>query len=63
MTIAGTTGTPVPLCVVVLASRDRARTIVKDAFPRRRTRLTLARNVREFERAFRTGKFFSAWIE
>lgn len=63
MTTAGTTGTPVPLCVVVLASRDRARTIVKDAFPRRRTRLTLARNVREFERTFRTGLVDAAVVD
>ncbi|MEO7966964.1 MAG: helix-turn-helix domain-containing protein [Gemmatimonadaceae bacterium] len=46
-------GTNVPITVVVLASRARARTMAKNAFPRRRTRLTLARNVREFERAFR----------
>jgi AraC-like DNA-binding protein len=46
-------GAGVPITVVVLASRARARTMAKNAFPRRRTRLTLARNVREFERAFR----------
>ena len=63
MTLVGTTGTPVPLSIVVLASRDRARTIVKDAFPRRRTRLTLARNVREFERSFRTGLVDAAVVD
>jgi len=56
-------GTPVPLAVVVFASRDRARNLVKDAFPRRRTRLTLARNVREFERAFRVGIVDAALVD
>lgn len=56
-------GTPVPLAVVVFASRDRARNLVKDAFPRRRTKLTLARNVREFERAFRTGLVDAALVD
>lgn len=46
-------GAAVPMSVVVLASRARARTMAKNAFPRRRTRLTMARNAREFERAFR----------
>lgn len=60
MTIAGG---GVPLSIVVLATRDRARHLVKDAFPRRRTRLTLARNVREFERAFRTGVVDAALVD
>ncbi|MEO6444259.1 MAG: helix-turn-helix domain-containing protein [Gemmatimonadaceae bacterium] len=46
-------GASVPLAVVVLAARPRARAIAKDAFPRRRTRLTLARNAADLERAFR----------
>ena len=41
------------MAIVVLAGRDRVRTLVKEAFPRRRTRLTLTRSAREFERAFR----------
>ena len=53
ITDGATDGAEVPIAVVVLATRDRARTMAKNAFPRRRTRLTLARNVREFERAFR----------
>ncbi len=56
-------GTPVALAIVVLASRDRARNLVKDAFPRRRTRLSLARNIREFERAFRTGLVDAALVD
>jgi AraC-like DNA-binding protein len=53
----------VPLTIVVLAARDRARHLVKDAFPRRRTRLTLARNIREFERCFRTGVVDAALVD
>lgn len=56
-------GTPVALAVVVLASRDRARNLIKDAFPRRRTRLSLARNIREFERTFRTGIVDAALVD
>lgn len=56
-------GGGVPLSIVVLVARDRARHLVKDAFPRRRTRLTLARNVREFERAFRVGLVDAALID
>ena len=54
---------PVPLSVVVLTSRDRARAVVKDAFPRRRTRLTLARTIREFERGFRTSLVDAAIVD
>ncbi len=50
---AAAEGAAIPLSIVVLATRARARTMAKNAFPRRRTRLTLARNVRDFERAFR----------
>ncbi|ODT00938.1 MAG: hypothetical protein ABS52_17615 [Gemmatimonadetes bacterium SCN 70-22] len=53
----------VPLSVLVLATRDRARHVVKDAFPRRRTRLSLARSVRDFERAFRVGLVDAALVD
>ena len=43
----------VPLTVVALTTRDRSRALVKSAFPRRHTRLTLARGPRDFERVFR----------
>jgi AraC-like DNA-binding protein len=56
-------GTHVPLAVVALASRERGRAIVRDAFPRRRTRLTLARTAREFERAFRSGLVDAAIVD
>ncbi|HEX4932471.1 MAG TPA: helix-turn-helix domain-containing protein [Gemmatimonadaceae bacterium] len=53
----------VPLAVVVLTSRDRARAVVKDAFPRRRTRIALARGIRDFERAFRTSLVDAAIVD
>lgn len=56
-------GGAVPLSVLVYAARDRARHVVKDAFPRRRTRLSLVRNVREFERAFRVGLIDAALVD
>lgn len=43
---------PVPVTVVVLALRDRARALARQAFPRRRTHLVLARTLRDFEAAF-----------
>ncbi len=60
---AAPAGTSVPLAVVALASRERARAIVRDAFPRRRTRLTLARTAREFERVFRSGLVDAAIVD
>ncbi|MFN8666466.1 MAG: helix-turn-helix transcriptional regulator [Gemmatimonadaceae bacterium] len=61
--VEGRVRSVVPLSVVVLTSRDRARSVVKDAFPRRRTRLTLARNIREFERGFRTSLVDAAIVD
>jgi AraC-like DNA-binding protein len=43
----------VPLTVVALTARDRSRTLVKSAFPRRHTKLSLARGAGDFERVFR----------
>ena len=43
---------PCPVTVLVLAVRDRARNLVRQAFPPRRTRLVVARNVRDFGAAF-----------
>lgn len=40
-------------CVVAYATRERARTLVRSAFPRRRARLVLARTSAEVVRAFR----------
>jgi AraC-like DNA-binding protein len=39
--------------VLALASRDRARDLLKRAFPRRRGKLTMARTVAEFAAAFK----------
>ena len=43
---------PVPATVVLLSTRERARTLVRQAFPRRRTHLVLARGLRDFAAAF-----------
>lgn len=48
----GAPDTEAPVTVVVLAVRARARALARQAFPRRRTHLVLARNVREFAAAF-----------
>lgn len=42
-----------PVSVVVCTTRERARSLAKAAFPRRRFRLTLARTAQDLERAFR----------
>jgi AraC-like DNA-binding protein len=42
-----------PLSVVVCATRDRARSLARAAFPRRRFRLTFARTSHDLERALR----------
>jgi len=55
--------TTVPLSVVVLSSRDRARAIIREAFPRRRTRLAMTRVARDFERTFRQGLVDAAVVD
>jgi AraC-like DNA-binding protein len=40
-------------CVLVFTQRDRVRTLVRDAFPRRRTRLVIAKSAQEFGETFR----------
>src|SRR3954454_10085512 len=40
--------------IVVYAQRERARTLVKAAFPRRRTRIVLTRTFDDFDAAFKT---------
>src|SRR3982751_6013010 len=40
--------------VVVYAQRERARALVKSAFPRRRTRIVLTRTYDDFDAAFKT---------
>lgn len=44
----------VPLTIVVVASRDRARALARAAFPRRRCRLLLVRTAAELEKALRS---------
>src|SRR5688572_33249329 len=42
-----------PVTIAVCATRDRARSLARAAFPRRQCRLVLTRTAAEFERAFR----------
>lgn len=49
--------------VVVYAQRERARLLIKNAFPRRRTRVVLTRTAADFEMAFRTGLVDAAIVD
>jgi len=53
---------PLPL-VVVHTTRDRARTLVRAAFPRRRARLLLTRTPDELEQAFRSALVDAAIVD
>ena len=50
-------------CVLALTSRERARELLKHAFPRRRGKLILARTVGEFTGAFRRGLVDAAIVD
>lgn len=50
-------------CVLVFTQRDRVRNLVKDAFPRRRTRVILARTAEEFSDAFRATLIDAALVD
>jgi AraC-like DNA-binding protein len=52
-----------PVTIVVCATRERSRALVRTAFPRRRCRLTLARSAQDVERAFRTTLVDAALID
>lgn len=54
--------TPLPV-VVLHTTRDRARTLMRAAFPRRRARLLLARTPAELEASFRTELVDAAIID
>lgn len=53
-----TTGSAAPAAgspaVVVYAQRERARALIRSAFPRRKTRVILTRTLADFDAAFRT---------
>ena len=49
-----TTSTAGAPAIIVYAQRERARSLVKSAFPRRRTRIVLTRTYEDFDAAFRT---------
>ncbi|HXT14588.1 MAG TPA: AraC family transcriptional regulator [Gemmatimonadaceae bacterium] len=49
--------------VVVYTQRERARTLVKTAFPRRKARVVLTRTPEDFEAAFRTNLVDAAIVD
>lgn len=53
----------VPQCVVVYTTRERARALARDAFPRRRCRSVFARDSAEFARAFRSELVDAALVD
>lgn len=54
--------TPFPV-VVLFTTRDRARTLMRSAFPRRRIRLVLTRTPEEFDATFRTSLVDAAVVD
>jgi AraC-like DNA-binding protein len=55
-----TGGTP---AIVVYAHRERARTLVKSAFPRRKARVVMTRSLEDFEAAFKTNLVDAAVVD
>ncbi|MHB1223797.1 MAG: helix-turn-helix domain-containing protein [Gemmatimonadaceae bacterium] len=53
----------VPAAIVVLTTRDRARRLVRPAFPRRRGPVVVARGVEEFSAALRAGLVDAALVD
>jgi AraC-like DNA-binding protein len=49
--------------VVAYATRERARTLVKSAFPRRKTRVVLTRTLQDFHAAFKTNLVDAAVVD
>ncbi len=54
---------PISPFVLALASRERARQLLKHAFPRRRGKLTLARSVTEFGNTFKRSLVDAAIVD
>ena len=69
MTTASANTTPVPAsatgipAIVAFAQRERARTMLKSAFPRRRTRVVLTRSLEDFDAAFKTNLVDAAIVD
>jgi AraC-like DNA-binding protein len=57
---SSTAGAPV---IIVYAQRERARSLVKSAFPRRRTRIVLTRTYDDFDAAFKTHLVDAALVD
>jgi AraC-like DNA-binding protein len=61
--VAPPRGNAPPPAVVLFATRERARTVARAAFPRRRARLLLARSPQELENTFRTSLVDAAIVD
>ena len=57
---SSTVGAP---AIIVYAQRERARSLVKSAFPRRRTRIVLTRTYEDFDAAFKTHLVDAALVD
>jgi AraC-like DNA-binding protein len=60
---AASTGGGATPAIVVYAQRERARTLVRTAFPRRKTRVVVTRTPEDFEAAFRTNLVDAAIVD
>jgi len=49
--------------IVAYTQRERTRALIRNAFPRRRTRLLLARSLQEFETALKTNLIDAAIVD
>jgi AraC-like DNA-binding protein len=58
--VSGGAGTP---AIVVYTQRDRTRTLVRAAFPRRRARVVLTRTVQDFDLAFKENLVDAALVD
>jgi AraC-like DNA-binding protein len=61
--IAVSRGNAPPPAVVLFATRERARTVARAAFPRRRARLLMAKSPEELEHTFRTSLVDAAIVD
>jgi AraC-like DNA-binding protein len=63
----GTNGAPASItigpAIVVYAHRDRTKSLIKTAFPRRKARVLVARSFEDFDNAFRTNLVDAALVD
>lgn len=63
VTAVAAASTAVPPAIVVYVQRDRAKALVRSAFPRRRARVVLTRTLDDFEAAFRSNLVDAAVVD